>query len=220
MGLYNKFPEVRAEYPGVRVLWLDTSPTCRIETVKKPINTLEDLKGLKIRVTGVTAVETAKALGYTPVTMPMGDVYLALERGVLDGTAIPVEVLVSRKWAEVLKHVVGNTDLGHDAFAVVINIDTWKKLPLDVQKVINELSGQWASDFTGKEWDKFEVEAEKITKAKYGVKYTYLSKEELARWNKLLKPVKDKYAESLEAKGLPGRKVLEEALRLSEKYGK
>ena len=218
-ALYDTFPEVKAEYPGVKVMAVYASPTCRFETVKKPVYKREDTKGMKIRVTGPVAVEAAEVLGYVPITMPMGDVYLALERGVVEGVAIPVEVLVSRKWAEVLKYVVGNADLGHDCFSMIFNQDSWNKLPQEVRKVIDELSGSWMVEFCASEWDKFEVEAVETAKTKYGIEYTYLSKEELGRWNKLLEPVKRRYAESLNAKGLPGTNVLEEAERLVKKLG-
>lgn len=215
-ALYNKFPEVKAEYPGVKVMAVYASPTCRFETVEKPVYKLEDIKGMKIRVTGPVAVEAAEALGFTPITMPMGDVYLALERGVFEGVAIPVEVLVSRKWAEVLSYAVGNADLGHDCFAMVFNENSWNKLPQDVRSVFNELSGSWMVEFCASEWDRFEVEAVETAKTEYGLEVNYLSEEELARWNELVIPVKYAYAESLDAKGLPGTKVLEETERLAK----
>ena len=213
--LYKTFPEVKAEYPGVKMLWLHVTPGTKIITRKKPVRSLEDLKGLKIRVSGTTAVKIGKALGFTPVSMDMGDLYLALEKGVIDGVVLPTEILISRRLGEVTKYVT-DVDLGHDAFFVVMNQGTWNKLPPDVQKVITELTGDWAVDFTGKGWDKFDKEAETQVKAK-GIEYISLAPQELAKWRKLLVPIKEEYAAELEAKKLPGKKVVNELINLGKK---
>jgi TRAP-type C4-dicarboxylate transport system substrate-binding protein len=213
--LYKTFPEVKAEYPGVKMLWLHVTPGTKIITRKKPVRSLEDLKGLKIRVSGTTAVKIGKALGFTPVSMSMGDLYLALEKGVIDGVVLPTEILISRRLGEVTKYVT-DVDLGHDAFFVVMNQGTWNKLPQETQKVFNDLTGDWAVDFTGKAWDRFDKEAEAAVKAK-GIEYISLSPQELAKWRKLLVPVKDEYTAELEAKKLPGKKILSELIKLGEK---
>ena len=92
---YQAIPEVRKEWDGVKMLWMHTTPGVKLITRDKPVHTLADLKGLKIRVSGATAVKMGQALGFTPVSMPMGDLYLGLEKGVIDGVALPSEILVS-----------------------------------------------------------------------------------------------------------------------------
>jgi TRAP-type C4-dicarboxylate transport system substrate-binding protein len=155
--LYQTVPQLQKEWQGVKMLWLHTTPGIKLITRKKPVRSLEDLKGLKIRVSGATAVKMGKALGFTPVSMGIGDLYLGLEKGVIDGVALPSEILVSRRLGEVTKYVT-DIDLGHDAFFVVVNENSWKGLPDDVKKVFEELSGEWAVEFTGKAWDKFDQE--------------------------------------------------------------
>jgi TRAP-type C4-dicarboxylate transport system substrate-binding protein len=90
-----------------------------------------------------------------------------------------------------------------------MNMGTWKRLPADVQKVFEELSGDWAVDFTGKAWDKFDQEARVKVKAK-GIEFISLPPAEDAKWKRLLSPIKDEYAGELDGKGLPGTKVLRE----------
>ncbi|MFH1123021.1 MAG: TRAP transporter substrate-binding protein, partial [Pseudomonadota bacterium] len=181
--VYKTIPEVAKEYAGARVLWLHVTPAVKLITRNKPVRSLEDLKGLKIRVSGATAVKAGKVLGFTPVSMDMGDLYLGLEKGVIDGVVLPSEILVSRRLGEVTKYVT-DVDLGHDSFFVVMNQKSWAKLPKDVQKVFDELSGDWAVEFTGKAWDKFDAEAVNTNKAK-GIEYISLAPDELARWKKL-----------------------------------
>ena len=211
--LYQTVPELQKEWQGVKMLWLHTTPGIKLITRKKPGRSLEDLKGLKIRVSGATAVKMGKALGFTPVSMGIGDLYLGLEKGVIDGVALPSEILVSRRLGEVTKYVT-DIDLGHDAFFVVMNENSWKGLPDDVKKVIEELSGEWAVEFTGKAWDKFDQEAVGKNKAS-GIEYIELEAAEKAKWKNLLAPVKGEYAAELDAKGLPGKKVLSDIQKMA-----
>jgi TRAP-type transport system periplasmic protein len=213
--LYNTVPEVKAEYPNVKMLWLHATPGAKLMTRKKAIRNLEDLKGLKIGVSGATMVKVAKALGFTPVTIPTPDLYVAAEKGVIDGFIRPSELLISRKLYEVAKYVT-DIDLGHDLFYVIMNQKSWDAQTPEVQKVLTELSGSWAVDFTGKAWDKFDDGAEAEVKAKHGVEYITLSTTEMARWTKLLAPIKNEYAAELEAKKLPGRKVLDALNKMAQ----
>ena len=215
--LYKTFPEVQAEYKGVKMLWLHSTPGAVLNTKKKPVKTLEDLKGMKIAVSGATMVKVGRALGLTPVTMSTNDLYEAGDKGVIDGFVRPVELLVSRKLAEVAKYVT-EIDLGHDLFFIVMNQKKWDSLPPDAKKVLTELSGDWAVDFTGKAWDKFDTEARNEVKTK-GIEFINLPSQEEARWKKLLAPINEEYASDLEAKKLPGKKILEELKKLAGKKG-
>ncbi len=213
--LYKTFPEVKAEYKGVKVLWLHTTPAAKLMMKKKAVRSLEDLKGLKIAASGAIGVKVGKALGFSPVSMPTGDIYEAQDKGVIDGHIRPSELLVSRRLFEVTKYIV-DVDLGHDLFFVAMNLNTWSKLPPEVQKVFEELSGDWAVDFTGKAWDKFDKEAEDEVRGK-GVELITLSSQEQVRWRKILTPVQEQYAAELEAKKLPGTKIYEDLKKFLEK---
>ncbi len=214
--LYNTMPEVKRECAGAKVLWLYASPPARLITRSKPVHTLEDLKGLKIRIVGPTPKETGKAMGFAPVSINSGDLYMALEKGVIDGAIIPLETLVARRLQEVIKYVT-TYDLGTTLFFMVMNQDSYDSLPPDVKKAIDELSGEWAMEFGSKAWDKFDNEAIEISK-KNGIKYVDLTPEEAERWRERLAPVKDEYAAKLEAKGLPGKKFIEEVEKLKKQY--
>lgn len=214
--LYKTVPEVKAEYPNVKMLWLHATPGAKLMTRKKAVKSLDDLKGLKIGVSGATMVKVAKALGFAPVTIPTPDLYVAAEKGVIDGFIRQSELLISRKLYEVTKYVT-NIDLGHDLFYVIMNQKSWDTLAPDVQKVFTELSGDWAVDFTGKAWDKFDDEVEAEVRAKHGVEYITLSSQEMAQWTKLLVPIKNEYAAELEAKKLAGKKVLDALNKLAGK---
>ena len=213
--LYKTFPEVRNEYKGVKVLFLHSVPGAKLMMKKKAVRSLEDLKGMKIAASGAIGVKIGKALGFSPVSMPTADIYEAQDKGVIDGHIRPCELLVSRRLFEVTKYIV-DMDMGHDLFYMVMNQNTWNKLPPEAQKAFEEFSGDWAVDFIGKAQDKFDKEAQDEAIGK-GLELITLSPQEQARWRKILIPVQEQYATELESKKLPGKKIAEELKSFLEK---
>ncbi len=173
---------------------------------KKPVNKLEDLKGMKIRATGLAA-KVVTALGAAPVGATMPETYDALRTGVVDGSMAPDEALKGWKWGEVVSYTTYNYGSAYTtAMFVVMNKAKWNSLPPDVQKVFDEVSKEW-TDKQGAVWDKIDKEGIEFAKAK-GVKFINLSKEEDARWAEKVKPLLNAYATGAKAKGLPGDEAL------------
>lgn len=210
--LYKTMPEMQKEYAGVKMLFFHTSPKLMIATVKKPVRKLEDLKGLKIWVTGKIPVSTAKALGFTPVALAPGEVYLALDKGVIDGCFADFEILTSRRFYEVTKYITTNLYMNHTPFWVVMNQGVWDGLPGDIRKVFEEHTGDWAVEYYGNIRDKEEIEAAKIAVEK-GMELIELPESELVKMKKLVEPVKAAYVEELEAQGLPGKRAFTELMK-------
>jgi TRAP-type C4-dicarboxylate transport system substrate-binding protein len=183
---------------------------------KKLIKSMEDMKGVKVRCYGFNA-RVVEALGGVPVAMSQAEVYEALQKGVVEATFSPVEVLKGWKQAEVTEYTVDSDGVGYTSgLYVVMNRQKWESLPKDVQKVIEEVNLEWI-DKTGDAWD----EADKVGREfalSLGHKFIPLSKEETARWIKTVKPVIDKYASDAEAKGLPGKAYVEFIAKAVEKY--
>jgi TRAP-type C4-dicarboxylate transport system substrate-binding protein len=213
--LYKTVPEVQAEFKGVKVLWVYSSPPAFLVTRKAPVRSLADLKGLKIRTVGASPAETGKALGFTPVSISMGELYMSLEKGVVDGAIVPADTLVARRLGEVIKYVT-QIDLGATLFFVVMNEDSFNRLPEASRKVIDELSGEWAIEFASKKWDKFDEQV-KIEMTQKGVEYLTLPDSEVALWKERMQPLSEAYAQVLESKKLPGRKVLAEIQKFQPK---
>ena len=208
-------PAGQKEYAGVKMLFLHTSPSLMIVTKNKPIRKLEDLKGLKIQVNGAIPTNTAKALGFTPIPVAPGEIYMAMDKGVIDGCTSDFEQLISRRLNEVAKYMIPNLLIGNAQFFMIMNQGVWDKLPDDVKKVFEELTGDWAVEYYGKVRDHGEEESRKKALEK-GLELTPLSKEDQARAKELVAPVRLKYAEELETKGLPGKQALAEF----QKFGK
>jgi TRAP-type C4-dicarboxylate transport system substrate-binding protein len=178
------------ELKDVKVLYLHAHGPGLLHT-KKPVRKLEDLKGMKIRATGLSA-KVVKALGGVPVAMPQGSTYESLKKGVVEGTFGPIEVLKGWKQAEVIKYTTECYSVGYTTtFFVVMNLDKWKSLPPDIQKVFETVSEKYV-DVHGKVWDSTDKEGRKYTQS-LGNKIIPLSDEESARWRKAVEPVISDY---------------------------
>jgi len=202
---------------NVKVLYLHAHGPGLLHT-KKPVKTLEDLKGMKIRSTGFSA-KVVSALGAVPVAMPQGETYEALSKGIADGTIGPIEVLKGWKQGEVIKSTTDCFDVGYTTvFFVVMNLKKWNALPPDVRKVFDDVSREWI-DVHGKAWDEADKEGRAFTKS-LGNRIIPLSAQESARWKKAVRPTIEEYIKDAEKKGVPGRKSVQEAEGLIAKYRK
>jgi len=217
--LYQKFPEIQAEYADVKLLFFYSTSAYQLHTVKKPIHTKEDIEGLLIRCGGPTDTAVTEALGGVPQFIPMPDTYLALEKGVLDGHMSPFGPMPGFKLTEVLFNHLENGNFHTNIFGVVMNLDKWNSLPPDIQEAIEGISGTAAAELFGSVFDGTDIVAIQAMKDA-GHTFTSLSPEEKARWDGILKNILDDWVKEQEAEGLPGQQVLDEALRLCEKYSK
>ena len=115
---------------GVRVLyWMDYGSTANAS--KMPLHTMEDYKGKRIRGTGEIVLKGLQALGASPVFLGGGEVYLALQRGTIDGANSGMSSFWERKYYEVTKYI-SCPDFTLGMFVVLINKKKWDSLPADV----------------------------------------------------------------------------------------
>ncbi len=200
---YAKFKP--KEFDEVKILYLHAHGPGILHT-KKAVSKLEELKGLRIRCTG-TVTEIVKALGGVPVSMPMGETYDALNRGMVEGSMAPMESMEGWKWGEVVKFTTESFGSAYStAFFVAMNKDKWNALPADIQKIIEAINAEWAGK-TGKLWDEVDKSGKEFS-LKLGNKIIPLSKEENQRWATAVKPVLEGYAKRMKERGLPGDEAL------------
>ncbi len=200
---YKKFNP--KEFNEVKVMYLHGHGPGFIHT-KKAVRTLEDIKGMKIRCTGLAA-KIATALGATPVAMPMSETYDSLSRGVVDGSMAPMEALSTWKWGEVVKFSTEDYGASYSTgFFAVMNKEKWNALPPDIQKIIEKINEEWIEK-TGKVWDDVDKAGKEFT-LKLGNQIISLSKEENEKWAKAVRPLLDEYVKNMKDKGLPGEAAL------------
>ena len=209
---YQKFRP--KEFDEVKVLYLHAHGPGILHS-KKAVAKLEDLKGLRIRCTG-TVTEMVKALGGVPMSMPMGETYDALNRGMVEGSMAPMESLEGWKWGEVVKFTTESYGSAYSTgFFVVMNKEKWNALPADIQKTIDKVNPEWIEK-TGKLWDDVDKSGKEFS-LKLGNKIISLSKEENQRWANAIRPVLDDILNNMKGKGLPGEEALKFCLEFLKK---
>jgi TRAP-type C4-dicarboxylate transport system substrate-binding protein len=174
---------------------------------KKPVRTMDDMKGLKVRATGLSA-KIVTSLGGTPVGMSQPETYEALQKGVVDATLCPVETLKGWKQGEVIGYTT--------SMFVVMNKAKWDSLPADLQAVLTEVSAEWVAK-QGAAWDQADEEGREFV-AGLGHEILPLSDEEKARWKEAVKPILDEYVKGCADKGLPGEAFLADLQALIAQY--
>ena len=176
---------------------------------KKPVRALEDLKGMKVRATGLSA-KIVERLGAAAVGMPQPETYEALQKGVVEATLCPVETLKGWKQAEVINYVTDATAIGYTtAMFVTMNRDRWNALPADLQALFTEVSAEWVAQH-GAAWNTADREGEALV-AELKRETIRLAPEEQARWQAAVAPVLQAYVEQAAAKALPAQAFLDDA---------
>ena len=169
---------------------------------KKAVASLADLKGLKVRATGF-CTKIVESLGGSPVSMPQGETYEALQKGVVDATFCPIETLKGWKQGEVISHVTESQCIGYTtAFFVVMNKEKWAALPADVRQALEAVNAEWVVKH-GQAWNDADQEGRAYV-AELKREIVPLPEAEQAVWVQRVAPLLDEYVTRAAEKKLPG----------------
>ncbi|MGZ3589324.1 MAG: TRAP transporter substrate-binding protein [Thermodesulfobacteriota bacterium] len=200
---YNKYQP--KDFDTYHVLMLSTSPINVIQTLNKPVKTLDDVKGLKLRGTGRLG-DIVKALGATPIPIETPDLYDSLKRGVIEGALLPLETMKGFKTGELIKYVTPSWRVGSAyCFYVVMNKQKWDSLPGDVKKVITDFSKDFIERWTV-EWNHIDIEGKEFF-VKQGGKFEDIPEADNPKWVKAVRPVIEDYKKDLVAKGYKAAQI-------------
>ena len=206
---------LKQEFPGVKMIELNGCIQAFMWT-KRPVKTLEDVKGMRIRTPGGHQTSYIKALGAEPIFMPLGDVYLAMETGTIDGIVTCPPLVLSFKLHEVAKHAVVTT-FGCVSEGVIMNADIWKKTPADLKPVIDEVCHNPFQITGGLTRDVYKEMIQEVRDKK--VQLYDLPANEAERWYDRFREVTRRWVEDLEAKGLKAKDVVKMYNEECEKRG-
>jgi TRAP-type C4-dicarboxylate transport system substrate-binding protein len=215
--LFDRY--LKREWDDVVVLAMNVHPGGHVHTHSKPVRTLDDFKGLKVRTPTAVVGDLLELLGATKVGMPAPQIYEAMSQKTVDGFGMPFEALPPFRLHEVSKY---HTEVGMytTTFATMMNRKRFESLPADVRKVLVETtskeSGYWKR--IGESWDRYEVTARKIVADRQNEIYV-LPRDERRRWRDAARPLDEKWAAELDKKGLPGKELLKAARELSARSG-
>jgi len=203
------------EFSGVKMIELNGCIQAFLWT-KKPVRSLEDVKGLRIRTPGGHQTHYIKALGAEPMFMVIGDVYMAMETGTIDGIVTCPPLVLSFKLHEVAKHGVVTT-FGCVSEGVIMNQESWKKTPEELKPVVDDVCHNPFHTAGGLTREIYKKMMKEITDKK--VELYNLPPKEAERWYDRFREVTRKWVEDLEAKKLPAKEVVKMYNEECEKRG-
>ena len=214
--LYPRFFKEEYERMGVYLAHCDcTSPYNLIS--RTPIRRLEDLRGLKVRVTGGLTAEIFRELGAVPVAIAAAEIYPAFQRGILDAAALALSDMVSYRLYEIGGYYT-EADINVVLLQYCLNRETFDGLPADLREqlyLLFRVRSQIASQnvYSGPGYDRAMramIEA--------GVEMITLDDDEIARWRERVEPLTESFIRRQEADGIPARAAVEAMAELSDEY--
>ncbi len=193
------------ELDDVKVLFLH-SMVPAILISRKPVTTLEDLKGMKVRTSGENA-KIMEQFGAIPVGLPVMECYDAASKGMIDGITTGITAMESFRFAEVMKYVIEYTGSAQTVVVLTaMNKNKWNAIPSDLQKIIEDVSKEWPDKFT--KVNELQSKTARDYSISKGVKITKLSAEENAKWKAKSTSSLNEYISKMKQKGLPGEEAL------------
>lgn len=214
--LWNKFPEIQAEYKDVKMLFYFVTSAPGIHTIDKQVRVPNDVKGMKIVCPpGGAEIEFMRLSGATPIAQPAPEWFTALERKMAEGLMAPNAAMQIFGTADLFKYHV-YPSYGPNMLYTVMNMSKWNSLPPDIQKVFMDLTASTNEQLTNQKAGEDKQISERLKKE--GRVFIDLKPEERNLWNAAVASAADKWIKDTEAVGKPAGKVYEETLKLSKKY--
>jgi TRAP-type C4-dicarboxylate transport system substrate-binding protein len=216
--LHQEIPEMQAPYKDVKVIWFGNSWPLPLCTTAKfgPVIKAEDNKGMKEVAFGDWQAQLGASLGRTAVSLLPPETYSAFEKGVADGMQCAITLLRTAKFGEVLPNVTLMAGT-MGPWSLIMNLDKWNALPADVQQYIDASSEKLVDQFDDECLTEYNNDLAAFP-AQFGTKFYTIPPEELPKWDAARQPVFDKFVADLNAKGLPGTKLMSEWQRLEQQY--
>ena len=203
--IWDEFPEYRAEFADMKIMCTSVSSTYQLLT-NTPVRTLDDLGGLTVKATG-SFIDMINALGGQGISLPMGDVYTALQKNDIQGALVPYSTILSFNFHEVAKYmtILDLTSACRPARAM--NLDAYNSLPADIKQIFNDNIPYW------EERDDYYRDDEDVVGLalgqQEGMEFIELSAEDLDTVYDSLDPIMREVAAGLDDKGLPGTEIFE-----------
>jgi TRAP-type transport system periplasmic protein len=217
--MYQSTPDMQKELKDVKVLWSYMNPAFQLHFTKKKVEDLKELQNVVLSAGGATQTQLLRLLGASPEAMPMVQVFLAMQKGVVEGCFLPYAPLRTQKIAD-LTHFHTNANLMAVSFFVTVNKSAWDKISDKDKKAIEAISGLAAAKKSGQVFDAAQ-KRDVAWMAQKGDKFFNLSADEKKLWAEKIAPVREKWIADAKAKGYADpQKVLDKAMAVMAEKGK
>lgn len=206
--IYQKDLAKFGEFDSVKLLMLSTHGPAHLHTAKKRVQSLDDARGLKIRVPGGVAMKGAEALGVSPVFAPATQSYEMLSNGVVDGVFFDNDSVIGFKLEKILKQaLVVPGGLYCAAFFAVMNEEKYNKLSDEDRAAVDRVSGEAFTALAGRAWEKGERKATAALRAG-GYEFVEAPPQVLQQITERLKPIAREWIDKVKSMGVDGDAVL------------
>jgi len=191
--LSKKSPLLESDFlnNGVRPVINYAVPVYEYWTTGKEIKVPEDLKGLKVRVSGDLANKAMESLDASPVNITVNEMYEALERGVIDSVGLYAGSMEGYGMGELVKYGTDGVSFGGTGVGLVINENVFQGLPKNVQEVIVELGDEF-TESNAKYFDEYNLEVIQEYKDA-GINVYELTEDEKAEWQKFYAGIEETF---------------------------
>jgi TRAP-type C4-dicarboxylate transport system substrate-binding protein len=217
---YDKY--LQEEYKDYQVILLYTHDGAVI-SANKPVMSLADFKGLKIRTANRGGGVFLRGVGATPVGSPVTEIQTMLTKGVIDGVLLPYEIMPAFKIHELVHNHITLSGpqprVGTSVFAFLMNKKRYDALPADLKKVIDNNSRRHIAKWAGQTWQEVEMPGMNAAK-KAGNKFMEIPSAEVAKIRQAVKPEIDKFLAELSRPGFDAAKAYADAQKMVAKYSK
>lgn len=205
---YKKFFEAADEFKGVKLLSMYTYTGEQIFTIKKPINTIDDLKNLKLRSGHGLAADIFKELGIAPVPSLAAEIFPMVSKGVVDGMTGSASLASILKVDQFLKYGINYPGAFNAlVWTPVLNKEKWDSISPGDQAIMEKYLGESLSRSVGGQWDR--VNAESLKKmAANGVQIHDASPEFVAAVKKKTARFADEWYERAAKRGVDGKAAM------------
>ena len=204
---------LRGEFKKTVPLALFVTPPAVFMMRDKPVRSLEDLAGLKIRVSSSSAAAIVEAYGATPVPMPANKVYTAMNTGVVDGALMGSDSLLIFKLIETTKYVTTNLPEMPTTIFLVANEDAYNELSDADRAALDSLTGLEISQRSAAGLAKFGQIALGKFAGKEGAETIVLSDDARAAFDAKAAAAVEKLKAEYDASGLPASEIIADMLK-------
>lgn len=184
------------EYSEIRPLVMIGLPQSGIHMASKPMRTLDDFKGTKFRTGSKIAGDIILALGGTPISIQVGEMTQALQRGLVEGVIMPWTAFNPFRLDEVTHYHV-DVPFGGGPIFIFMAKKRYEALPAAAKKAIDDNSGEATSRDFGKWWDGEDKKTRDRVSALPGHTVVTLPKDEYDRWAARVQTVLDEWGKSI-----------------------
>jgi len=196
------------DYKDYKVLWFYSCGTGQFHSATRPIYTVEDLKGMKMRSPSAYMSKALKLLGANPVGMPISKLTMSLQKKVIDGMLTPYSAVIDFRMWDLVKYIA-QVDMYLSPMAVVMNKKKWNSLPDSAKKAINEASGMQWGLHAAQVYDNHDQNMVNQNKVSGKIEIYKIPMSEKKKFMGVVQGMQADWVAAMSKQGLPAKQILE-----------